>query len=745
MIHQPQDTTSTNNNNNPRDVDNNDGREDANKTNPNKKKRPSDHDDSYQHHQQQQQQQTKKRKQLTLPITSSTATTTTAATTAATDDDNDDDDGDPTFPTFGPMNFPNKLYRIVQYTSSTSTTAQAQSNNHSNTDYSQILSWYPSSSTTTSTASDDNDGKFVIWDKEMFMIYISNRYFPNQSSFRSFERVLNMWDFQRDKGVEHELSIRGMKKTTTDHRHPTQDTSTTTSTTTTTITDQLIELNEKLKIRVYRHPLFQRNRPDLCRQISRRHKGVKTTTTTTTNNSNNNNNNVGDDKDNNSNNKKKKKRRTVGTISLNSLGSILLPKPQPSHPQDQHGPDAVRRRQEGKEDDDDERDGQGKTIPPSFFRSMPVPVDRLAVQAEQQHEQNPTQQGRRPAGSQIIGNFNRLGYPQQQTCPLSPMDDTILGDYPCIPPPPPPPPPPQQQQQQRYNYQLPLQDANHHQQHPSQQQHPSPLQQQLQQQDPLETRDPRVSSSNTSGTTIAQALPRSLLLLPPPEQHNITMNQEGMHGQQVDEFRFLQTTQSHDDEGRMTTTTTNPIGGGQQPQKEGTNNYNSRMMTGMFQSPHTSQQQQQKQQHQVEQALPLLPAAAAATATTMSMNSSEYGSNNPFDGPQFGSLFDYGPSLSERPPRSQPHQYHHHQLLLSSSSVPGQFDDPEDDDDDDDDDENFDFNDGQDMDRLLDDNHAGGRNRDDDAEKLMWEAGTEEHQSNDDDDDDDDDGLYLYI
>jgi hypothetical protein len=110
-------------------------------------------------------------------------------------------------------NFPNKLYQLLEF---------AHSQN-----LELIVSWR-------------SDGtSFSIKNEQDFMQQISPRFFPNQSTFRSFERQLNVWGFTRLSSSSSSSSS---------------------------------------KTRVFFHPYFHQGKRELCRRIHRvENKGSKKT------------------------------------------------------------------------------------------------------------------------------------------------------------------------------------------------------------------------------------------------------------------------------------------------------------------------------------------------------------------------------------------------------------------------------------------------------------------------------------
>jgi hypothetical protein len=110
----------------------------------------------------------------TLPIEmqgkgkSATETKTSTSTTA------DGPESESKNPQLGrSCNFPNKLYKLLEYS------------HNPNHNHQEIISW-------------DSDGtSFAIRNVEEFMKSLSPKFFPNQSCFRSFERMLNIWGFAR--------------------------------------------------------------------------------------------------------------------------------------------------------------------------------------------------------------------------------------------------------------------------------------------------------------------------------------------------------------------------------------------------------------------------------------------------------------------------------------------------------------------------------------------------------------------
>jgi hypothetical protein len=92
-------------------------------------------------------------------------------------------------------NFPNKLYQLLEYS------------HNPNHDHQEIISW-------------DSDGtSFAIRNVEEFMKSLSPKFFPNQSCFRSFERMLNLWGFARRRPAAPRSS-KFPKSTRYCYKHP---------------------------------------------------------------------------------------------------------------------------------------------------------------------------------------------------------------------------------------------------------------------------------------------------------------------------------------------------------------------------------------------------------------------------------------------------------------------------------------------------------------------------------------------
>jgi hypothetical protein len=105
-------------------------------------------------------------------------------------------------------NFPNKLHKLLEY-------AHDQGSEN-------IVSWTP-------------DGtSFCIHNSEAFMDELAPKFFPSQSSFRSFERMVNIWGFVRPLLKEFNLFQTTSKKT-----------------------------------RLFHHPYFLRSQPKWCQHITR--------------------------------------------------------------------------------------------------------------------------------------------------------------------------------------------------------------------------------------------------------------------------------------------------------------------------------------------------------------------------------------------------------------------------------------------------------------------------------------------
>ncbi len=151
-------------------------------------------------------------------------------------------------------NFPGKLFLLVQSCTST----------HQQVD--PILSWLVSPShckendvDADADADADSDSNapnprtkegllsLVIWDKDRFLDdQLVKSSFASQSTFRSFERQLNSWQFKRDHELEAEL-LRDI--------------------------DKINKIPTKEGLRAFFHPCFQEGKPCLLQRVKRRPPG----------------------------------------------------------------------------------------------------------------------------------------------------------------------------------------------------------------------------------------------------------------------------------------------------------------------------------------------------------------------------------------------------------------------------------------------------------------------------------------
>ena len=108
-------------------------------------------------------------------------------------------------------NFVHKLHRLLDYA-------------HEN-GYENIVSWTPDGSC------------FGVCNSEAFMKHLCPKFFPKQTFFRSFERMLNIWGFVRPITVSNDRNMPAGSKSTA--------------------------------WKLFHHPFFVKDKPQLCRRITR--------------------------------------------------------------------------------------------------------------------------------------------------------------------------------------------------------------------------------------------------------------------------------------------------------------------------------------------------------------------------------------------------------------------------------------------------------------------------------------------
>lgn len=167
--------------------------------------------------------------------------------------------------------FPGKLFRLVESCSNRHTTGNEDSGDSIDTAipencHGEIISWircrqtkhnnHVNSTAATTTDDETSDGcglySLVVWDKDEFLeSHLVKSSFPSQSTFRSFERQLNSWGFNRHYSLEEKL----LKHKSSSNAE----------------IDTTILTHDGL--RAFHHPSFQNGRPDLLKDVKRRPPG----------------------------------------------------------------------------------------------------------------------------------------------------------------------------------------------------------------------------------------------------------------------------------------------------------------------------------------------------------------------------------------------------------------------------------------------------------------------------------------
>ena len=114
---------------------------------------------------------------------------------------------------------------------------------------------------------------FVVWDKDRFMAstLIKNSSLSSMSCFRSLERNLNSWGFQRQFRHEEQLLDAFHQKRQAAYDMNRNNKEKNKYTTTNTTIQQVLNRDT---LRIFFHPLFQEGRPDLLPWITRRSPGT---------------------------------------------------------------------------------------------------------------------------------------------------------------------------------------------------------------------------------------------------------------------------------------------------------------------------------------------------------------------------------------------------------------------------------------------------------------------------------------